>query len=470
MSLVAMGTSFKTAPIDIRQQASVPEDAVAAALQQLLAADGVKEAVLLSTCNRVEAYVEAKTDRLGADALEAFFHAQMGDAFEGRWFYLHRGMDVVQHVLRVVCSLDSQVLGEAQILGQMRGAFERAQGEGTCGEVLTELFKRALGLGKRVRTETAIGADSVSLSTVAHRVALDQVEDLSQSRVLLVGAGEMARLTARYLVDDGVGELLVTSRTPAHAEDFVREFPTARAVPFSACHDEAVRSDVVFTMTSAEEPVVRRAALEEARVRQGATRPVVFIDEAVPRDVEPDCASLPGVRVFDLESLTAIVDEGLVVRMGAIPEVERLVEEVEEGFLAWMQERLVVPTIKGMYEKASLTVAGELAHAVSAMARERGDELSDAERRILEQYGNAIMKKILHGPAARLRMEAQTADSYYYTGAARYLFGLDAFPPGTHRTCSTRACQKGEPCPMGLAGTMLDACSAGKGATWTARS
>ena len=470
MSLVAMGVSFKTAPIDIRQQASIPEDAIAPALERLVASHGVKEAVLLSTCNRVEAYVEAKTDRFGADALEAFFRDQMGEAFEGRWFYLHRGMDVVQHVLRVVCSLDSQVLGEAQILGQMRGAFESAREAGTCGEVLTELFKRALGLGKRARTDTAIGSDSVSLSTVAHRLAREQVPDLGKARVLLVGAGEMAHLTARYLVDDGVGALLVTSRTEAHAQTFAGEFPAAGVVPFDEVHEAAAGCDIVFTMTSAKEPVIRREALAAARAGANADRPLVFIDEAVPRDVEPGCAELPGVRVFDLESLMAIVDEGLVVRMGAIPEVERLVNDTEEGFLAWMQERLVVPTIKGMYEKGAIAVADELEHAASALAKERGGAITEAEQRILEQYGNAIMKKILHGPAVRLRKEAQTADSYYYTGAARYLFGIDAFPPGSHHACHMRLCQKGEPCPMGLTGTMLDACSAGKGMSWAARS
>ena len=463
MSLVAMGISHKTASIDARQRAAVPESEVPAALVEIVGIDGVKEAVLLSTCNRVEAYVEAKTDRLGADALERFFRGRLGDAFDARHFYLHRGMDAVQHVLRVVSSLDSQVLGEAQILGQMRGAFECAQETGTTGEILTELFKRALNLGKRVRTETKIGADSVSLSTVAHRIACDFAPDLSKVRVLLVGAGEMARLSARYLIDDGVGDLIVTSRTPAHAQEFAEELGT-RMVPFEDRYAAAAECDIVFTMTSAKEPVICRDKLEIARNEAGrAGAPLIFIDEAVPRDVEPDCAELPGVQVSDLETMSAIVDEGLVVRMSAVPEVERLVDDAEQGFLSWMQERLVVPTIKAIYEKGSITVSDELDRVVAALGKQRGVEVSEQERETLEAYGNAIMKKLLHGPTVRLRKEAQTADSYYYTGAARYLFGVDAFPPGMYRACHLRLCEQGEPCPLGFAGAMKDACQVKRG-------
>ena len=462
MSLVAMGISHKTAPIDVRQRVAIPESDIPGALISIVNANGVKEALLLSTCNRVEAYVEAKTDRLGANALETFFRERAGESFDASCFYLHRGMDAVQHVLRVVSSLDSQVLGEAQILGQMREAFERSQATGTCGEVLTELFKRALNLGKRVRSETMIGADSVSLSTVAHRIARDACPDLSGARVLLVGAGEMARLSARYLLDDGVGELFVTSRTPAHAALFAEE-TGAQVVPFEQRYAAAAQADIVFTMTSAKEPVINCNLLAAARVNAGRNgQPLVFIDEAVPRDVDPACAELPGVQVSDLETMSAVIDEGLVVRMSAVPAVERLVDEAERGFLSWMQERLVVPTIKSIYEKGNITVSDELDRAINALAKQRGAEVSDEERAVLAAYGNAIMKKLLHGPTVRLRKEAQTADSYYYTGAARYLFGIDAFPPGTRHTCHMRLCEQGKPCPMGLEGSMRDACQVGR--------
>jgi len=280
--------------------------------------------------------------------------------------------------------------------------------------------------------------------------------------VLLVGAGEMAALSARYLLDDGVGKLMVTSRTPAHAEAFAEQLG-AEVVPFAKRYEAAARSDIVFAMTSARDAVICRDELQRAREEAG--RPdakLVFIDEAVPRDVELACAELDGVSVNDLEAMSAIIDEGLVVRMNAVPAVERLVDDAEQEFLSWMQERLVVPTIKSMYKKGSITVSDELERVLSAIAKERGEEVSDAERDILEAYGNAIMKKLLHGPTIRLRKEAQTADSYYYTGAARYLFGIDTFPPGTHHTCHVRVCEQGNPCPMGFKGAMQEACRARK--------
>lgn len=459
MSLVIMGTSHKTASIEQRGRAAIPEEDLESALHLLCATPGVKEAVLLSTCNRVEAYVDAKTDRLGADALESFFRERVGAGFDEAAFYLLRGPETVRHAYRVVCSLDSQLLGEAQILGQMRRAFEAAELAGTCGEILTKLFKRALRLGKQVRTETAIGADSVSLSTTAYKVACERAGDLAQSRVLLIGAGEMAQLAARYLQEGGVGSLAVTTRTPAHAKEFSRQ-TGAQPVPFADRAQAAARSDVVFSMTGATEPVITADDLARARAAAGTEgRSLVFIDQAVPRDIDPACADLPGVELFDLEALSSIIDEGLAQRMSAVAQVERLVAQAESDFLAWMQERLVVPTIKAVYAKGDYAVQHELAHAVKELEKQRGAALSDAERATLEAYGNAIMKKLLHGPTIRLRKEAQTADSYYYTGAARYLFGIETYPPGTHHHCTDQPCQQGKPCPHRVSSGMQRMCA-----------
>ena len=461
MSLVVAGLSYKTAAIALREAAAVPSDEMHDALQGLVRIEGVKEAAVLSTCNRVEVVLEAKTDRLGAQAADAFFRGRMGDAYDAEALYVERGDDAVHHLMRVVCSLDSQVLGEAQILGQVRCAYEQAQEAGTLGEMLTELLKRALHLGKLVRSETAIGSDSISISTVAHRVAANALDGLSNRRVLVVGSGDMARLLFNYLLEDGAGELLVTSRTSAHAASFARE-TGARAVAFADLHEVAATCDAVFAMTASETPVICAERLAAARREAGREDcQLVLVDEGLPRDIERACAELPCVELFDLEALTAIADDGLTQRMAAVPEVERLAEKAESSFLAWMQERLVTPTIKAIYEKGELTVAGELDRATRALEKERGEALTEAELQVLESYGKAIMKKLLHGPTIRLRKEAQTADSYYYTGAARYLFGIETFPPGTNRTCHMRVCEKGEPCPMGFEGSMKEACERG---------
>lgn len=446
MSIVAMGASYKTAPIEVRERIAVRAEDLAAALDALLAAEDVDEAVVLSTCNRTEVYVDAKTDRSGAEALEAFFRVRLGEEPSASAFYVHRGIDAVQHVLRVVSSLDSMVLGEAQILGQTKRAYEAAAEARACGEVLTKLFKSALTLGKRVRSETAIGADSVSLSTTAVRAAAERLGGLAGKDVLLVGAGEMAKLAAAYLGECGAARFTVTSRTFQNAARLAAEHG-AVAAPFDEVHALAAQADAVFCTTGAQHYVLDADALAQARRATGAEdRALVLVDESLPRNVDPACAQLAGVQLIDLEALRAIVDEGLAARMGAVGDVERMAAEAEEEFLGWMQLRDVVPTIKEMHAKAEAAAQKEVARTAKALAAARGCALDETERQALEALAAGLVKKILHGPTIRLRKEAETADSYYYTGAARYLFGLDAFPLGTKRCCGQRTCEQGLGC------------------------
>ena len=449
MSLVALGANYKTVPLEELERVSVAKAEIGEALTWLVGREGVNGAVVLSTCNRVEVYVDARTDRDGTAACRAFFEARGGGSVPG--YYPERGEDVPRHLFRVVCSLDSQVLGEAQILGQAKTALAMATEAGTCTEVLTRLFKDAITVGKRVRTETAIGQDSVSLSTTAFKAAADEFDDIAACQVMFVGAGEMAELTLSYLQEAGVSDYLVTSRTLEHARAFA-EACDGRAVPFEQRYDALAKADVVFTMTSASEPVIEASALDVARRAVGtAGRKLVIVDEAVPRDAQVECAELDGVVLHNLETLARVIDEGMAARMAAVGAVERMAAEAEDAFLAWMQQRSVAPTIREMYAKGALTVEGELARAAKSLAAERGEAVPDAELAILEAFGSAIMKKLLHGPTARLRREAETADSYYYTGAARYLFGLDTYPAGCMpHACAEKPCLHGSPCAKGL--------------------
>ena len=450
MSLVAMGTNHKSSNLEARERLAIPNDEIDATVERLCSVQGVDGAVVLSTCNRVEVYVDARTDRIGTQALRDFFAERLGTSELPSVLYTERGEDTVRHLFRVVCSLDSQVLGEAQILGQTRSAFDRSVGLGCCTEVLTKLFRDALRLGKRVRTETAIGGDSVSLSTTAFKVAMQEFPDIKDRQVLFIGVGEMARLALTYLMETGVTDFMATSRTIEHAREFARECD-ARCYAFEDRYDAIAKADVVFTMTSSQGAVVEGEPLRLAREAAGASgRKIVFIDEAVPRDVDASCLEVPGVTLYNLETLNSIIDDGLAARMAAVGDVEQLVAKAEDEFLSWLQQRNVIPTIKGMYAKGEATVGRELEKAAKALAHERGTAITPEELAVLEAYGNAVMKKILHGPTARLKKEAQTADSYYYTGAARYLFGLDAFPVGCKpHKCDERPCLDGLPCPNG---------------------
>lgn len=457
MSLVLMGANYKTAPIETRERAAGATGSTPDALRQLVASDDIKEAAMLSTCNRVEIYLDAKTDRLGTEVLQEFFQERLGERFNPAEFYIRRGIEAIRHVFRVVCSLDSQVLGEAQIIGQVRTAYETAVEAGTCGEILTKLFKSSLSLGKRVHTETTIGSDSVSLSTTAFRAARDNVEDISRSRVVLLGSGDMAQLISKYLVEAGVDDLTVISRTIEHAREFTSEISGGYA-PFETRYQQIARADVVFSMVSSDTPVVLADELQRARTEIGRGHsPLVIVDEGVPRNIDPACEDLPNLTLFDQEKLTNIIDDGLAERLKSVGYVEHMAREAEEEFLGWMQERLVIPTVKEIYEKGDFIVERELKRYCKSYRASTGHDVPEEEREALLAYGSSIMKKVLHGPVARLKKEAQTADSYYYTGAARYLFGLEVFPPGSEHTCN-HECRTNDPCPNGYKGMSGSEC------------
>lgn len=450
MSLVVVGASYKSAPIEARERIAFSAGEIPGALSEITALKGVSEAVILSTCNRTEIYVDAKTDRMGLESLEAFVKARLGVTELDRGsFYLERSMDAARHLFRVVCSLESMVLGEAQILGQTKRAFEAAVASGACGDVLSRLFKGAISLGKRVRTETAIGSDSASLSTTAFRAASQRFPDLENRKIVVLGAGEMARLALSYLLDAGARDITVATRTTEHARDLAEEMGIDHCA-FSERYAHLGSADVVFSMTSAPRCVVESDRLAQARAaakREGD--PLVVIDESVPRDVDPACSDVPGVLLYDLERLSSIVDEGLSRRMAAVGEVERMVQEAGEEFFSWMQERSVAPTIKEMHEKGDIAVQKELKRLCKALANARGESVSADEAAMFEAFGSAIANKILHGPIIRLRKEAKTGESFYYTSSARYLFGLDSMPPGTAcGHCKDPSCFRGEGCSM----------------------
>lgn len=459
MSVVVCGCSFKTAPIEVREELAFAEDEVRGELESLVTYDGIGEALVISTCNRVELYVDAKTDRIGVDSLRDYVSKRMNGNYDAKHFYSARGMDAAEHLFRVVCSLDSQVLGEAQILGQAKRAFEQAVDAGTCGTVLTKLFKTALSLGKRVRSETGIGQDSVSLSTTAYKVACRVFPDLASRRICVVGTGEMAKLALVYLDDAGCNDVVVIGRRIEAAQDCAT-IVGGRAVTSDDLYTEVAQSDIVFTMTSADEPVICARELEQARLQaQTSGKHLLIIDEALPRDVEQACAELEGVELYNLEALASIIDESAFERLAAVGDVERMASDALEEFLSWMQQRQVAPTIKEMYEKADSTVDSQLEHAIRSLSQARGAEISQEEQEILAAFGNAIVKKMLHGPTSRLRKEASTADSYYYTGAARYLFGLDTYPPGQEHVRCSHECLDNKPCPNQVPAIHQDQCA-----------
>lgn len=510
MSLFLLGASYKSAPLPVREALAITPDDVTLCAEALLRERGIDEVVILSTCNRTELYVNAQTDRLAHQALVALCTARLVQAKRGfaespawlieNYCYEKRGMEVVSHLFSVVCSLDSMVLGEAQILGQTKRAFEMAELHKTCSEVLSRLFKTALSVGKRARSETAIGSDCVSMSTSMMHIAREHCSALQDASCVVLGAGEMAQLSLRYLLQAPVKTIYVASRHYAHAQQVVEQLkaemlisdagtpaagipdagtdgagtPTAgmadvgtdgagtrqsttptvlQAIDFADRYSYIAQSQLVMSMTRASSFIIAAEELEMARnAHHTAENPtsdasLVLIDAAIPRDIDPACALLPGVQLFDTQHVQHVVDAGLSARMEAVGAVEKLIEQAQSEFLAWMQERSVTPTIKEMYEKGSVVVDRELKRCIKSFENARGQKLSSDERQLLELYGEAIAKKLLHGPTARLRKEAHTSASFYYTVSARYLFGLDTNPPGSGCPhCAHPTCLEGKGC------------------------
>ena len=496
MSLFLLGASYKSAPLRVREALAITPDDLTSCAQALLRERGIDEVVILSTCNRTELYVNAQTDRLAHQALVALCTARLVQSQHSfsespawlieNYCYEKRGMEVVSHLFSVVCSLDSMVLGEAQILGQTKRAFEMAELHNTCSEVLSRLFKTALSVGKRARSETAIGSDCVSMSTSMMHIAREHCSALQDASCVVLGAGEMAQLSLRYLLQAPVKTIYVASRHYAHAQQVVEQLkaemrtsaagtdgagtdgagtqqsttPTVlQAIDFADRYSYIAQSQLVMSMTRASSFVVDAEQLEMARNAHHTAEnptsdaPLVLIDAAIPRDIDPACASLPGVQLFDTQHVQHVVDAGLSARMEAVGAVEKLIEQAQSEFLAWMQERSVTPTIKEMYEKGSVVVDRELKRCIKSFENARGQKLSSDECQLLELYGEAIAKKLLHGPTARLRKEAHTSASFYYTVSARYLFGLDTNPPGSgcphcaHPTClEGKGCSKRQNC------------------------
>jgi glutamyl-tRNA reductase len=399
MSLVLVGTSHRLSPVEERERVAF-DLAGAAALARGLALEG--EAVCLSTCNRTELYL-VDPDPEAAEARAS--KALLGEEVE-----LYRMTDeaAALHLFRVAAGLDSLVPGEGEILGQVRDAFEA----GARGPVLDRLFREALRVGKKVRTETAINESPASVSSAAAALAQQVFGDLSGCRVLLVGAGEVSELAARALAARGATIAAVTSRTQANAEKLADAFD-ARAVPFAGLGSELEHADVVVSSTSSAEPILSR---EQVPDRKG--RPLFVIDLAVPRDVDPGVAQLEDCYLYDIDDLQAVVRESLSGRRREAERAEAIVEHEAERFRDWQASLRVVPAIASLRERAESIRSGELAKAEGRL-----EGLSESERRTVESITTQIVNKLLHVPIVRLK-QAAAAEGSGYVEVAKDLFGL----------------------------------------------
>ena len=413
MKLVLVGISHHRTPVELRERVAVEPERAAELSSSL--ADGC-EAVVLSTCNRTEIYLAADGDAgLDARATTALL-ALAGDESSEIAPVLYRLADesAALHLFRVAAGLDSLVPGEGEILGQVRTAFE----SGTTGALLDRVFSQALHAGRRARVETAIGESPASVPAAAAALAQQVFDDLRGRSAMLVGAGKMSELTARNLRSRGVRIAAIANRTPAHGDALAARLG-ASAVGLDGLRDQLRGVDVVVASTSAPGFVLRVDELEhEVRARRG--RPLLLVDLAVPRDVDPALAMLDGCFVYDIDDLEAVVEASLDVRRAEAARAERVVATEAQRFQEWQASLAVVPAIASLRAHAEEIRAAELAKAEGRLGR-----LSESERRIVESMTAQIVNKLLHLPTVRLKQAAAAADGPAYADVVRHLFGLE---------------------------------------------
>lgn len=415
--LTLAGISHHTAPLEVRERLAIPADELPAALGRVGEYFGA--GTILATCNRLEVYLPGEPD---TDAVLAFLSqvTGAGRSLTDAHFAVFRDADAVRHLYSVAAGIDSMVLGESEVLGQVRGAFSAAVAAGCDDALLSRLFHTAIRLGRRARTETAIGRHAVSVSSISVQQAKLRTPDLQAATVLVVGAGEAGRLAASALVDQGVQDVLVANRTRERAEDLAAELG-GRALTLDDIDQALARADVVIAAADAPRPLVTHAAVAEA-MAQRPRRPLLLVDIGVPRDIDHTVADLEGVTYYDLDSLQAIAAEHHAVRAGEVATVQAMVDEETARFVEWWDQLQVKPTISALTERAEHLRQVELA---KTLRRFHG---SDEERAQIEALTKALVKQLLHDPIATLR---ERGDREVYIDAVRKLFRLDH--PATDR-------------------------------------
>ncbi|HEU4905066.1 MAG TPA: glutamyl-tRNA reductase [Solirubrobacterales bacterium] len=419
--LLALGVSHKTAPLELRERLSLTEGRAVGALHELTAVEGIHEAAAISTCNRTELYlivsdpVEAESEALGVLTRQAEIRPT---ELLGHLYSLRAG-EAGRHLFQVTAGLDSMIVGEAEIQGQVKRAYELALVEGATGPILNRLFRGALAAGGRVREETAVGEKGVSVPSVAVELARRTLGDLGEKRVLVVGAGETAELVARALVSRGAASVFVANRHYDRAIGLAQRFG-GEAARWEQLPEQLQAADIVVSATNSPHHIVERDGLEQVmETRSG--QPLLLVDIAVPRDVEPECREVTGVSLHDIDDVQQIVGRNAGDREGEARRAEPILAAELDRFERWLASLSVVPTIAALRERGDEVVARVLAENEG-----RWDSLSAADRERLAAMAKAIASRLLHDPTLRMKRSAGSDDAYLYVSALRELFGLDA--------------------------------------------
>jgi glutamyl-tRNA reductase len=418
--LLALGISHKTAPVELRERVALPEGRAASVLRELVSREHINEAVALSTCNRTELYlavaddVEAETAALGILARQADIRPTELVSH----LYSLRNRDAAHHLFRVTAGLDAMIVGETEIQGQVKRAYELALVERTTSAIMNRLFREALAAGKRIRTETRVGAGRLSVSSVAVQLAREVLGSLSGRRVVIVGAGETGELTAKALVEAGVTSVFVANRHYDRAIGLAQRFG-GEAVRFDELPAQLAQADIVVSSTASPHHIAEREDLETVMSAREHRR-LLLIDIAVPRDIDPRVSELEGVVLRDIDDLQRVVERNLSGREAEAQRAEAMIDHELERFTRWLDSLEVLPTISALRSRGE-----EIARQVLEENKPKWQALGEADRERLELLAATIAKRLLQQPILRLQSRGDEHATYAYVQALRELFGLE---------------------------------------------
>ncbi len=423
MNIAVIGLSHKTAPVEVREKLSVPEDALETAIAQLCSYPHIQEATILSTCNRLEIYiVTSETDngiREVTQFLAEWSKLALTQLRQHLFMLLHQ--DAVMHLMRVAAGLDSLVLGEGQILAQVKHTHKIGQQYNGIGTILNRLFKQAITAGKRVRTETSIGTGAVSISSAAVELAYLKTENLSACRVAILGAGKMSRLVVQHLLSKGANQIAILNRSMERAQELANQFAGAELglYPLSEMFSVIATADLVFTSTASAEPLLDR---DKLTATLEVSRPLMIIDISVPRNVHANVGELSQVQLFNVDDLKAVVSQNQESRRQMAMEAEALLEEELTAFDVWWRSLETVPTISSLRDKIETIREQELEKALSRL----GSEFADKHQEVIEALTRGIVNKILHDPMVQLRAQQDIETRRRAMQSLQMLFNLNA--------------------------------------------
>jgi glutamyl-tRNA reductase len=395
MSLLVLGLNHKTAPVDIRERITFGPDIVVAALRSLLEKPGLNEAVILSTCNRTEIYCglsETENDEVGLWLSD--FHGVELETISP-YLYKHEGKDAIQHLLEVSCGLDSMVLGEPQILGQVKAAYQTANVAKATGKLLGRLFQHSFSVAKQVRTDTAIGCSPVSVAFAAVSLARQIFSDLSEQTAMLIGAGETIELAARHLHQHGIGRLIVANRTLDRAHNLANQFD-GYAISLTEISTHLAEADIIISSTASPLPILGKGAVESA-LQKRKHQPVFMVDIAVPRDIEAEVGNLNDVYLYTVDDLDEVIQENMRSRQEAALQAKEIIEQHTEEFIGWLRSLDAVSIIQNYRGQAESIRDEVLDRSLRQLSNGKAPE------EVLQYMAHTLTNKILHTPSAQIR-------------------------------------------------------------------